>query len=270
MPEAGAAVNCPRGLPRQEIIPIVSDRILGSCAAALLVSAVLTALPEVTPAVADPAIPDCGSVSLDYGQDLSEQHVRCLLRLAGGSILQVSSEPAWSFTRVGGGGTTQAFREPAETVGQTGVLPLLADIDRDGKPELLVVTDRGGTGGEPMAVWRLVSNSQQFVRSGLLFGQRRFYQTPEGFFGLYAHSSAASGVVSLYRWVDDKLAAVVGLDVAVAADTPRTADQVRNGNTLCALSAGDQSTALKAAGVDPATAQRRFCTQPWVSTVYQG
>lgn len=220
------------------------------------------------PAAADPSVPDCANVSLDYGQDLAEQHIHCQLRPTADTILDVSSDPAWSFTR--GGASPQTFREPTDAIGQTGVLPLLADIDGDGTPELLVVTGRGGTGGEPMAVWRLAGRSQQFVRAGALFGQRRFYQTPDGFFGLYAHSSAASGVVSLYRWVDDKLTGVAALDVEVAGFTPAPRDWVHNGNTSCALSSGDQGAALRAAGVDPATAQRHFCTQPWVATVYQG
>jgi hypothetical protein len=159
-------------------------------------------------------------------------------------------------------------------------VPLLQDIDNSGPPELLVIVGRGGTGGEPMAVWRLTGRPARFVRAGKVFGFRRFYQTPDGFFGNYAHSSAASGTVQLYRWVDDKLAEVALLDMQVAEMAPGADsrhDWVRNGNVLCALNDDDypvgahaaRTAALRAAGIDPATAAQRFCTQPWVASIYK-
>jgi hypothetical protein len=220
-------------------------------------------------------LPPCENLTVEYQPGLAAQHIRCELSLAGLTI-DVSSDPAWSFALRDGGGVIQRFREPTDQAGETGAVPLLQDIDGSGTPVLLVVTGRGGTGGEPMAVWRL--SGGRLVRAGELFGFRHFYRTPEGFFGNYAHSSAASGVVTLYRWVDNRLVALAMLDMRAAAAVPDARpDWVRNGAVLCALSDDDEpagpragrADALRAAGIDPATAQQRFCTQSWVASVYQ-
>ncbi|OBF86730.1 hypothetical protein A5791_20125 [Mycobacterium sp. 852002-51163_SCH5372311] len=206
--------------------------------------------------------------------------MRCVLQVGQGLTLDVSSDPAWSFTLRNAGAVAQEFREPTAEIGETGEVPLLQDIDNGGSPELLVVIGRGGTGGEPMAVWRLTGQPPRFVRAGQLFGFRRFYQTTEGFFGNYAHSSVTSGTVQLYRWVDDKLVEVALLDMQVASTRPdpdSRHDWVRNGNVLCRLNNDDypegsraaRTAALQAAGIDPATAAQRFCTQRWVASIYQ-
>jgi hypothetical protein len=227
--------------------------------------------------------PPCPNVSVSSQPKLHDQHVRCMLQIAKSLTLDVSSDPAWSFTLRNAGAVAQEFREPTDEVGETGEVPLLQDIDDSGSPELLVVIGRGGTGGEPMAVWRLTGQPGQpprFVRAGQLFGFRRFYQTAEGFFGNYAHSSAVAGTVQLYRWVDDKLVDVALLDMQVASPRPdpdSRHDRVRNGNVLCGLDNDDypegaraaRTAALQAAGIDPATAAQRFCTQAWVASVYQ-
>jgi hypothetical protein len=222
----------------------------------------------------------CPSVSIDFKPKLADQHVRCVLQVNTSLALDVSSDPAWSFTLRNAGAVAQEFREPTTEIGETGVAPLLQDIDNSGTPVLLIVVGSGGTGGEPMAVWRLTGPPTRFVRAGKIFGFRRFYQTPEGFFGNYAHSSAASGIVQLYRWVDDKLVDVALLDLQVAEMPPDPHsghDWVRNGNVLCGLNNEDDPAgaraariaALQAAGIDPATAQQRFCTQPWVASIYK-
>jgi hypothetical protein len=227
--------------------------------------------------------PPCPNVSIGFQPKLQDQHVRCVLQIAKSLSLDVSSDPAWSFTLRNAGAVAQEFREPTDEIGETGEVPLLQDIDNSGSPELLVIIGRGGTGGEPMAVWRLTGQPGQpprFVRAGQLFGFRRFYQTAEGFFGNYAHSSAASGTVQLYRWADDKLVDVALLDMQVASTRPDPDsghDRVRNGNVLCRLNNDDypegaraaRTAALEAAGIDPATAAQRFCTQAWVASVYQ-
>ena len=223
-------------------------------------------------------LPPCTSVSIEYRPKLQDQHIRCTLRIDNSLGLDVSSDPAWSFTLRNAGAVAQEFRESTDQVGETGNAPLLQDIDDNGTPELLVITGRGGTGGEPMAVWRLTGRPSQFVRAGEIFGFRRFYQTPEGFFGNYAHSSAASGVVQLYRWVEDKLVGVALLDMQVADAPPEPGHQwVRNEHVLCRLSTDDyppgaeakRTIALRDAGIDPTTAGQRFCGQPWVASIYK-
>lgn len=219
----------------------------------------------------------CESVHLGYESKLADQHVHCELAI-NDLTLDVSSDPAWSFGLHDPTAVIQQFREPTDEVGQTGVAPLLQDIDHSGSPVLLVVTGRGGTGGEPMAVWRLTGPPRRFVRAGEMFGFRRFYRTTEGFFGNYAHSSAASGTVTLYRWVGDTLSTVAVLDTQ-AAEAPKDESRawVRTGDVLCALNEDDdppgaaaqRTAALRAAGLDPATAQQRLCGQPWIASVYQ-
>lgn len=223
-------------------------------------------------------LPDCQAIHVADEPKLRDQHIRCVLTVSTGLTLDVSSDPPWSFTLRKDGASIQQFREPVDETGETGAAPQLQDIDHSGTPVLLVVIGRGGSGGEPMAVWRLAS-PPEFVRAGEIFGFRRFYQTPEGLFGNYAHSSAASGAVTLYRWVNDKLVAVAVLDMQAAAASlpPAGHDWVHNGNVLCALntedeppgSAAKRNAALRAAGIDPATAQQRLCTQPWVATIYR-
>jgi hypothetical protein len=227
--------------------------------------------------------PPCPNVSIGFQPKLQDQHVRCVLQVAQNLTLDVSSAPAWSFTLRNAGVVAQEFREPTAEIGETGEVPLQQDIDNSGAPELLVVIGRGGTGGEPMAVWRLTGwpgQQPRFVRAGQLFGFRSFYQTAEGYFGNYAHSSAASGTVQLYRWVDDKMVEVALLDMQVASTQPdpdSRHDWVRNGNVLCGLnndnypegSRAARTAALQAAGIDPATAAQRFCTQPWVASIYK-
>lgn len=225
------------------------------------------------------AAPDCGTVQMSFDQPLSAQHVRCTLTVDDHTTIAVSSDPAWSFTVATDGATTQEFRESTDKIGETGVTPLLQDIDHSGTPVLLVVTDRGGTGGEPMAVWRS-NGDKQFVRAGEVFGFRTFYRTPEGFFGNYAHSGAGAGGVTLYRWDGDTLAEVLVLDVQVPEWTKLPSDKrewIRNGNVDCTLNDSDyppgalarRDDAMKAAGVDPATAAQHFCNQDWVTTIYK-
>lgn len=132
------------------------------------------------------ALPPCASVSISFEPALDHQNIRCTLTLDGDSSITVSSDPAWSFSVRRGDTTVQEFREPTDKIGQTGVAAVLQDIDQSGTPVLLVVTGRGGTGGEPMAVWRPTGQPTHFVRAGDLFGFRQFYRTPEGFFGNYA------------------------------------------------------------------------------------
>ncbi|WP_157897198.1 hypothetical protein [Mycobacteroides salmoniphilum] len=161
----------------------------------------------------------------------------------------------------------QVIAEPASRPCGNGFF--LRDLDGDGRDELLTITGCGGTGGENLAIWRATGDSTQFVRAGETFGFLKFWRTSDGFFAQYAHSSAASGVVSLYEFVDDRLVQAAALEVAVASfDDPYvTHSWIVTGNTKCALSregrppktlaAGDER--LKAHGIDPATAGQHLC-----------
>lgn len=150
---------------------------------------------------------------------------------------------------------------------------LLRDLDDDGRDEVLVVTDSGGTGGDTMAVWRSTGESMTFTRAGEVFGFPRFWTTADGFTGQYAHSGAGAGVIGLMEFVGERLVTVAVLDVQTLnwADKPPRDDWQVNGDTKCALNNVDappgslakRDAALRAHGIDPATAGRRFCSEPW-------
>lgn len=75
----------------------------------------------------------CERWHLDYQPKLADQHVDCVLTL-GNLTLEVSSDAAWSFAVHDRDTVVQQFREPADQVGQSGVAPLLRDIDHSGTP----------------------------------------------------------------------------------------------------------------------------------------
>ncbi|WP_145043526.1 hypothetical protein [Mycobacteroides abscessus] len=145
----------------------------------------------------------------------------------------------------------------------------LRDLDGDGRDEVLIMTGCGGTGGENLAIWRATGDSTQFVRAGETFGFLNFWRTTDGFVAQYAHSSAASGVVSLYEFVGDRLVRAAALEVAVASfDDPYvTHSWIVTGNTKCALSRGGRPSKalevgderLKAHGIDPVAAEQHLC-----------
>ncbi len=161
----------------------------------------------------------------------------------------------------------QVITEPAYRPCGNGFF--LRDLDGDGRDEVLIMTGCGGTGGENLAIWRAVGDSTQFVRAGEMFGFLNFWRTPDGFIAQYAHSSAVSGVVSLYEFVDHRLIPAAALEVAVAGFDDAWTDHpwIVTGNTKCALSREDRPSRtlaisderLKAHGIDPATAEQRLC-----------
>lgn len=156
---------------------------------------------------------------------------------------------------------------------------LLRDLDADGRDELLIITASGGTGGDAMAVWRATGDATTFRPAGEVFGFRSFWQTADGFIAQYAHSGAAAGTVSMYRFVDDVLVKVAVLDVQRVdwPDTPPRHRWETHGNTKCALNTDDyppgalaaRTQALRDAGIDPGSAQHRFCSEPWVNDYYR-
>ena len=161
----------------------------------------------------------------------------------------------------------QVITEPAYRPCGNGFF--LRDLDGDGRDEVLIMTGCGGTGGENLTVWRAVGDSTQFVRAGEMFGFLTFWRTQDGFVAQYAHSSAASGVVSLYEFVGDRLVEAATLDVEVASVRQPDAGQpwTVTGNTRCALSREDRPSGtlvasderLKAHGIDPAAAEQHLC-----------
>ncbi|MEZ0054019.1 hypothetical protein ABIA30_005058 [Mycobacterium sp. MAA66] len=241
--------------------------VLGGCAAAHF-----SDFSPVNTAAAQPQLTPCASVPIDYQRPLQDQHIHCGLIVNDHVAIDVSSDPAWSMQVRTDGTPTQQFTEPTTQAGESGEAPVLADIDHSGVPVLLVITDRGGSGGEPMAVWKMSGPPTHFVRAGELFGFQQFYRTPEGLFGNYAHSSADSGDVTLYRWDADRLAKVVDLEVQASGSRADVSSEpagpwVHNGNTDCRAQGDD--AVMRTAGIDPATASQQLCTQAWVGSIYQ-
>ncbi|TDZ77531.1 hypothetical protein DE4585_04926 [Mycobacteroides salmoniphilum] len=161
----------------------------------------------------------------------------------------------------------QLITEPADKPCGNGFF--LRDLDGDGRDEVLIMTGCGGSGGENLAIWRATQDSTQFVRAGEMFGFLNFWRTQDGFIAQYAHSSAASGEVSLYEFVDNRLIQAAALEVTVASfDDPWTTHPwIVTGNTKCALSREGRSPAtladgdvrLKAHGIDPAAVEQHLC-----------
>ncbi|ODR08337.1 hypothetical protein BHQ15_09590 [Mycolicibacillus koreensis] len=175
-----------------------------------------------------------------------------------------------------GRGSPQVITE--DTDHDYGPRYLLRDLDADGRDELLIITDSGGTGGETMTVWRARGEETTYAPAGEVFGFRTFWQTADGFTAQYAHLGARAGTVTLSRFVDDHLVTVAELRVQAAdwADPPGHVDWETHGATKCALSEDDyppgalaaRTAALRDAGIDPAGAQHRFCAEPWVASLY--
>jgi hypothetical protein len=107
-----------------------------------------------------------------------------------------------------------------------------------------------------MAVWRAVGDETTFQRAGTAFGLLEFQKTSDGFFALSSHSREASGSFVIYRFEGHDMKEVAALAVGV-------------GGAACALTRGqlldgsDWRAGLVAAHIDPDTAERHFCSEPW-------
>lgn len=252
----------------------------GVRAAAVIAAATVSGCHTDAPPAGADSLPSCDRISTwDEGdqkdcQLISRDHVGLLFQ--GRTIQKNTGAQRFGYpmtyevdvhVMTSGGQEQQVITEPASRPCGNGFF--LRDLDGDGRDELLTITGCGGTGGENLAIWRATGDSAQFVRAGETFGFLNFWQTTDGFVAQYAHSSAASGVVSLYEFVGDRLVEAAALEVAVTSlDGPWiTHPWIASGNTKCALdregrppktlAAGDDR--LKAHGIDPATAEQHLC-----------
>lgn len=226
------------------------------------------------------SLPSCFSIKPQATEPDPDPKLDCVLRSNDSAKL--------TFEALGTPPITIKVYEPTGTLSQTFTVPvnkpertppLIADLDRDGRDELIVVSDVG-SGGDTLDIWRAHKDSGKFASAGQMFGYPDFRITDERFTALYASTGAGSGRVSIYRFVNDKVVEVGSLFVQ-AADWPDPPDPARtwytNGNTLCSFNNDDnppgraaaRNQALTDAGIDPATAQDRFCKQSWVADVYR-
>lgn len=155
--------------------------------------------------------------------------------------------------------------------------PLVQRFAGDGAGQFLVVTSAGGSGGIGMAVWRAQSPTGPFVRGGDLFGfPERVATTDEGFSAIYAHSSAARGVYTVFRFDGDRVVELLNVPVAAAVANAEPGDGtgpvIRNGQTNCRAvqPSPRQASALREAGVTVVGVGERLCRQRWVGGTYGG
>ncbi|MFI1917665.1 hypothetical protein [Nocardia sp. NPDC020380] len=226
---------------------------------------------------------DCGDVKSNYEGPDPDPGLHCVLRAEDhtGLLFEVLGSPAITINVYDTQGRfRQTLRQQVDRPGYE--MPFLSDLDGTGRQELLVVTTSGGTGGEDVAVWHAIGDSDRFSFAGTMFGfPQGVQQTVDGFIAIYTHGGAGSGVVTLYRFVDDKLVTLAVLDVEASAD-PYHPQWQTNGSAKCALdrtsgrtdvtdgrAMADRNAALVAAGIDPATAEEHFCSEPWVGDLYR-
>lgn len=226
------------------------------------------------------ALPLCSSIKPQAVEPDPDPALDCVLRSKDSAKLtfEVLGTPPITVKVYEPNGTErQTFTVPVNKPERTP--PLLADLDRDGRDELIVV-DTVGSDGDVLNVWRANKDSGKFAQAGQVIGYPDFRTTDEHFTAFYASTGAGSGRVSLYRFVNDKVVGLGSLFVQ-AADWPDPPDPARtwytNGNTLCSFNYDDAppgkaektNQALTDAGVDPPAAQDRFCKQAWVADIYR-
>ncbi|MBA0045759.1 hypothetical protein [Mycobacteroides sp. LB1] len=226
------------------------------------------------------SLPLCSSIKPQAIEPDPDPALQCVLRSKDSAklTLEVMGTPPTTIKVYEPNGTErQTFTVPVNKPERTP--PLLADLDQDGRDELVVV-DNVGSDGDVLDVWRVNKDSGNFSRAGQVFGYPEFRITDERFTAFYASTGAGSGRVSLYRFVNDKVVELGSLFVQ-AADWPDPADPARtwhtNGNTLCSFNYDDdppgqaqkRNQALTEAGIDPPSAQDRFCKQSWVADIYK-
>lgn len=226
------------------------------------------------------SLPACSSIKPQAVEPDPDPALDCVLRSDDSAKLRfevLGTPPLTIKVYEPNGNLTQTFTVPVDKPERTP--PLLADLDRDGRDELVVI-DNVGSDGDTLDVWRVGKDSGKYSRAGQVFGYPDFRITDEGFTAFYASTGAGSGRVSVYRFVDDKIVEVGNMFVQ-AADWPDPPDPARawytNDNTLCSFNFDDdppgrvaaRNQALTDAGIDPPTAQDRFCKQSWVAEIYR-
>lgn len=224
-------------------------------------------------------LPTCDTAAPPAGNAQPNPALDCTIRTSDGSgvVFEVLGTPAGTIRVFNGSGAQlQSIRVPDPIFGQR--LPFVHDLDQDKREELLIVRATGDPAGDVMDVWRSQPNSDQFEMTGTIFGVPRFWMTSDRFIGLFARNGNDAGVAALFRFVDNKLAVLALLDTERRVDNKPLDPKWRlNANVKCAMNLSDdppgalgaRMDALRAAGVDPATAEEHFCLQPWVAGLYR-
>jgi hypothetical protein len=215
-------------------------------------------------------LPDCGKASAE------EPKLDCAITSSGGAKITLEAIGPRPYTiKVfdANGVQQQVFVQQDPDPDRAG-LPEFKDLDGDGRDEVLIPTSGGGSAGRVYEVWRENGGSARFADAGQVFGLGLFNRTSDGkFFAQYGASGAGAMAFDFYRFAGTELVEVLRLDVRRKID--EASGEVVG--VTCALS-GDgypegararRDEALKAAGLDPATAQQRYCAEPWVQSVFR-
>lgn len=226
------------------------------------------------------ALPLCSSIKPQAIEPDPDPALDCVLRSKDSAKLtfEVLGTPPVTIKVYEPNGTErQTFTQHVDRPERTP--PFLADLDRDGRDELAVVYG-AGPGGNWMNVWRAQRGSGQFMMAGQVFGNSDFRITDEGYTAFFESTGAGAGMASVNRFVGDKIVEVGNMYVQ-AADWPDPPDPAHswytNGNTLCSFNFDDdppgriarRNRALTEAGINPPSAQDRFCKQAWVADIYR-
>lgn len=137
--------------------------------------------------------------------------------------------------------------------------PELQDIDKDGRDELLIPLVTGNV-NTTWAVWRAVGDATAYKRleelSGIEIGR-----TDDGYIVTPGRSSAASWVVSYWKFD--------GEDLEPVADVTVTAEGDDKGNVTSETCEVADTGGLKDAGLTPEAAKAKFCGDPAVAGIFK-
>ncbi|EFV14076.1 hypothetical protein [Segniliparus rugosus] len=208
-----------------------------------------------------------------------EKNVDCSVKASdkSGRVLEVTGSGPYKVEVFAEGGTSQQVLPPPQDDGGGHFgLPEFKDLDGDGLDEVLLPFGGGGSSGaREFEVWRASGPAARFADAGVISGQGAFRRTADGkFFGDYGRGGAGLVVFDFYRFAGGKAVDVLKLDVRVRHDGATGAVV----GSSCSLSGDDEpagsraqrDAALKAAGLDPASAERAYCAEPWVRSVFSG
>jgi len=196
-----------------------------------------TSLDEIRAAQALVRLPDCASLPEHEFNDRGQANC----------IFASSDDPRWRFEIRYGEQTANEDAEEIpvtiyvitdddrvalvikENTSSTSGLPLLSDLDKDGRSELLVPLMTGNV-NTLYAIWRGTINEPPYVRAGEVSGVG-FKLHQDGLFSVASRSNATSWVVTYYRMSDSPLTSLATtlIELADAGDNTQTCSVTDNG-----------------------------------------
>ncbi|EFV12693.1 hypothetical protein [Segniliparus rugosus] len=148
------------------------------------------------------------------------------------------------------GALAQNIEQPVNAQERLTGVPSVQDLDGDGRDELLISIESGGThGNSDWAIWRATGDSTRFQRvDGVLFGGE-FWSAGDDLFAVWGSGPMRSWRTTVYRFEGNRIA-----EVAAVQDDGFTS--LDNQHHPCYLLEQDD---LARYGLTPETARDRFC-----------